>query len=209
MASPGPLLRPLHPAVPPRDHFRAGGWRVGCGSVIEERGPVGDRSQHRPRVRQGEHGGEYVVVWAAESATGEDIVITAVDIDNLLRAKAAIYAGCSVLAQSVGLSMDMVSTVLVGGSFGKHINVEKSVQLGLLPDVPWENFQFLGNTSVRGAYMALLDRDARQRIAEIARSMTYLELSADNSFYDQFTSALFLPHTDIGLFPSVAALLEE
>ncbi|MCB9152714.1 MAG: DUF4445 domain-containing protein [Caldilineae bacterium] len=162
-----------------------------------------------PRVRQGEHGGEYVVVWAEESATGEDIVITAVDIDNLLRAKAAIYAGCSMLAQSVGLSMDMVSTVLVGGSFGKHINVEKSVQLGLLPDVPWENFQFLGNTSVRGAYMALLDRDARQRIAEIARSMTYLELSADNSFYDQFTSALFLPHTDIGLFPSVAALLEE
>ena len=162
-----------------------------------------------PRVRQGEHGGEYVVVWAEDSATGEDIVITAVDIDNLLRAKAAIYAGCAVLAQSVGMSMDMISTVLVGGSFGKHINVEKSVQLGLLPDVPWENFQFLGNTSVRGAYMALLDREARQRIAEIARSMTYLELSADNSFYDQFTSALFLPHTDITLFPSVAALLER
>ena len=75
--------------------------------------------------------------------------------------------------------------------------------------MPWENFQFLGNTSVRGAYMALLDREARQRIAEIARSMTYLELSADNSFYDQFTSALFLPHTDITLFPSVAALLER
>ncbi|MCO5242669.1 MAG: ASKHA domain-containing protein [Anaerolineae bacterium] len=113
-----------------------------------------------PRVRQGEHGGEYVVVWAEDSATGEDIVITAVDIDNLLRAEAAIYAGCAVLAQSVGMSMDMISTVLVGGSFGKHINVEKSVQLGLLPDVPWENFQFLGNTSVRGAYMALLDREA-------------------------------------------------
>ncbi len=129
---------------------------------------VGDRPQHRPRVRQGEHGGEYVVVWAEESATGQDIVITAVDIDNLLRAKAAIYAGCAVLAQSVGLSMDMISTVLVGGSFGKHINVEKSVQLGLLPDVPWENFQFLGNTSVRGAYMALLDREARRRVAEIA-----------------------------------------
>ena len=161
------------------------------------------------RVRQGKHGSEYVVVWAEDSATGEDIVITAVDIDNLLRAKAAIYAGCAVLAQSVGMSMDMISTVLVGGSFGKHINVEKSVQLGLLPDVPWENFQFLGNTSVRGAYMALLDREARQRIAEIARSMTYLELSADNSFYDQFTSALFLPHTDITLFPSVAALLER
>jgi uncharacterized 2Fe-2S/4Fe-4S cluster protein (DUF4445 family) len=168
-----------------------------------------DLAELRPRVRQGEHGGEYVVVWAEDSATGEDIVITAVDIDNLLRAKAAIYAGCSVLAESVGLTMEVISTVLVGGSFGKHINVEKSVQLGLLPDVPWDKFQFLGNTSVRGAYMALLDRDLRQRVTEIAGNMTYLELSADNSFYDQFTSALFLPHTDIGLFPSVAAILEK
>ncbi|MEA3335772.1 MAG: ASKHA domain-containing protein [Chloroflexota bacterium] len=170
---------------------------------------VGDRPQFRPRVREGEHGGEYVVVWAEESGTGEDIVITAVDIDNLLRAKAAIYAGCSVLAGSVGLTMDVVSQVLVGGSFGKHINVEKAVQLGLLPDVPWEKFRFLGNTSIQGAYMALLDSDLRQRVAEIAGNMTYLELSCDNQFYDQFMSALFLPHTDMSQFPSVAALLAE
>jgi len=162
-----------------------------------------------PRVREGEHGGEYVVVWAEESATGQDIVITKVDIDNLIRAKAAIYAGCSMLAQSVGLSMDDVTQVLIGGSFGKHINVEKSVQIGLLPDVDWDKYHFLGNTSVRGAYMALLDSEMRQRVAEIAGNMTYLELSADNSFFDQFTSALFLPHTDIGQFPSVADLLEE
>ena len=51
--------------------------------------------------------------------------------------------------------------MLIGGSFGKYINVEKAVQIGLLPDLPWDQFQFLGNTSVRGAYYALLDRDAR------------------------------------------------
>jgi len=162
-----------------------------------------------PRLRQGDHGAEYVVAWAAETEAGRDIVLTTVDIDNLMRAKAAIYAGFGVLAQSVGVSLADVSRMLIGGSFGKFINVERAIQIGLLPDMPWDNFQFLGNTAVLGAYMALLSREARDQIKAIAEKMTYLELSADNQFYDAFTSALFLPHTDLGGFPSVAALMAE
>ncbi|MBI4630797.1 MAG: DUF4445 domain-containing protein, partial [Chloroflexi bacterium] len=135
-----------------------------------------------PRVREGEHGGEYVVAWANESDLGRDIVITKVDIDNLMRAKAAIYAGFTVLAQSVGVDLADVQNLLVGGSFGKYINVEKAVQIGLLPDMQWERFNFLGNTSVLGAYMALLSREARSKIKAIAEKMTYIELSADNTF---------------------------
>lgn len=160
------------------------------------------------RVREGAHGGEYVVAWGVESESGEDIVISRVDVDNLLRAKAAIYAGFTVLAETVGIQLESVSKVLVGGSFGKYINVEKAVQIGLLPDMPWEQFDFLGNTSVKGAYAALLDWRKREQITDIAKRMTYIELSADNSFYDAFTSALFLPHTDLHKFPSVAEALE-
>jgi uncharacterized 2Fe-2S/4Fe-4S cluster protein (DUF4445 family) len=162
-----------------------------------------------PRVREGEHGGEYVVAWANETELGRDIVITKVDIDNLMRAKAAIYAGFTVLAQSVGVDLADVQKLLVGGSFGKYINVEKAVQIGLLPDMQWERFNFLGNTSVLGAYMALLSREARSKIKVIAEKMTYIELSADNTFYDSFTSALFLPHTDMTKFPSVEAIWDN
>jgi len=160
------------------------------------------------RVREGGHGPEYVVAWADETATGEDIVVTAVDIDNLMRAKAAIYAGFSILARSVGLSLADVGPVLIGGAFGQYINVEKAVQIGLLPDKPFDDFHFLGNTSVRGAYMALLSREMRQRVTEVGQMMTYLELSTDNTFFDEFNAALFLPHTDESQFPSVTALLE-
>lgn len=160
------------------------------------------------RVRDQARGGEYVVAWGTESESGEDIVISRVDVDNLLRAKAAIYAGFTVLAETVGIPLESVSKVLIGGSFGKYINVEKAVQIGLLPDMPWEQFDFLGNTSARGAYYALLDWRKRERIAEIAKRMTYIELSADNSFYEAFTSALFLPHTDMSKFPSVEEALE-
>jgi uncharacterized 2Fe-2S/4Fe-4S cluster protein (DUF4445 family) len=155
------------------------------------------------RIRKGSHGGEYVVAWADETKIGEDIFLTEVDIDNLMRAKAAIFAGFTVLADGVGVPLDSVEQVLIGGGFGQYINVEKAIQIGLLPDMPWERFQFLGNTSLKGAYLALLDNKSRDRIHEIASRMTYIELSADNRFFDAFTSAMFLPHTDKRLFPSV------
>jgi uncharacterized 2Fe-2S/4Fe-4S cluster protein (DUF4445 family) len=174
---------------------------------VLDKGGHFNRSLDTPRVREGEHGAEYVVAWAAESEGGEDIALTHVDVENLLRAKAAIYAGFNVLADSVGVSLDDVERVLIGGSFGKYINVEKAIDIGLLPDMPWERFHFLGNTSAKGAYLGLIDRAARDEIAEIASAMTYIELSAGNSFYEAFTSALFLPHTDLSRFPSVEAAM--
>ena len=166
-------------------------------------------AETNPRIRDGEHGPEYVIAWGHETEGGQDITINNVDIDNLKRAKAAIYAGFTVLAQSVGVPLEMVEQILIGGSFGKYINVEKAVQIGLLPDMPWDRFKFLGNTSVQGAYLALLDWRNRDRISDIASQMTYIELSADNTFYDAFTSAMFLPHTDLSSFPSVAAAVEN
>jgi len=162
------------------------------------------------RVHEGEFGGEYVVAWAQETEKGQkDIVLTEVDISNLIRAKAAIYAGFSVLTKSVGISLADVEQVLIGGAFGKYIDIEKAIQIGLLPDMPWERFKYLGNTSVLGAFITLLCHDMRQEVIEIGSKMTYLELSADNRFMEEFTSALFLPHTDTTAFPSVMRLLQE
>jgi uncharacterized 2Fe-2S/4Fe-4S cluster protein (DUF4445 family) len=171
--------------------------------IVDKSGNI-NTTLDTPRVRTGSHEGEYVVAFADETIHGKDIVITHVDIDNLLRAKAAIFAGFAVLAEGVGVPLDAVEQVLIGGSFGQYINVEKAIDIGLLPDMPWEQFHFLGNTAVMGAYSALLSWQASQQIDEIAKKMTYIELSADNAFYEAFMSALFLPHTDLSLFPSVA-----
>jgi uncharacterized 2Fe-2S/4Fe-4S cluster protein (DUF4445 family) len=165
-----------------------------------------------PRVRRGSFGREYVVAWShetAKGASGADIVLTETDIENLLRAKAAIYAGLVCLTESVGLGVGDVERVLIGGAFGRHIDVEKAIQIGLLPDMPWDRFTYLGNTSVQGAYLALTCREHRALVDDVANKMTYLELSADNRFMDAFTSALFIPHTDETLFPSVQQTLRE
>ena len=175
--------------------------------ILDKGGKI-RRDLPTPRVRVGDHGGEYVVVWANQSGIGTDVVINEVDIENLLRTKGAIYAGFSVLVQSVGLQLADVEQVFIAGAFGQYINVEKAIQIGLLPDMPWDRFNYLGNTSALGAFYSLVSRPMRRHVIEAAQKMTYLELSADNSFYDQFMSALFLPHTDITAFPSVMRVLE-
>ena len=150
-----------------------------------------------------------MVAWSSESAAGRDITINKVDIDNLLRAKAAVYAGFSVLARSVGIDLSTVGRILIAGAFGQYLDVENAVQIGLLPDMERERFKFLGNTSILGAYAALLSKEGRKGISELAQRMTYLELSADNTFHDEWMSALFFPHTNISDFPSVLELLQQ
>jgi len=175
--------------------------------VVDKRGKI-RRDLPTPRVRVGHHGAEYVIAWADETGIEKDIVLSEVDIENLIRTKAAIYAGFSVLVHSVGLNLADVEEMLIGGAFGRYINIEKAIQIGLLPDMPWDRFRYLGNTSALGAYTVLLCPDMRREVVDVARKMTYLELSADNRFYEEFMSAMFLPHTDEASFPSVMRVLK-
>jgi len=176
--------------------------------VIDKSGRI-RRGLATPRVREGLGGAEYVVAWGDETDDGRDVALSESDISSLLRAKAAVYAGIAVLCRSVGVELADVEQFLIGGAFGEYIDVEKAIRIGLLPDLPPERFRFLGNTSALGAYAALLCVTARHEVLDVAAKMTYIELSADNAFMDEYTSALFLPHTNIDTFPTVAALLAE
>ena len=161
-----------------------------------------------PRVQVSDGGvAQYVVAFADEAGADHDIVLTESDVTSLLRAKAAIYAGYSVLCRSVGVELADVQQLLIGGAFGQYLDVEKAIRIGLLPDLPLERFHFVGNTSALGAYTALLCVNVRHDVLDVAAKMTYLELSADATFMDEYMSALFLPHTDLDTFPTVRDML--
>ena len=167
------------------------------------------RDLDHPRLREGRDGWEYVVVWAEESATGEDIVFTEADIDNLIRAKGAMFAGYQTLLESVGLSVEAVERVILAGNFGSYLDLEQAITIGLLPDLPRDRFFFAGNSSLLGARLMALSRKYREKAVEVARMMTHFELSAHPGYMDYYMSALFLPHTNIEFFPSVKEKLEE
>ncbi len=162
-----------------------------------------------PRIRCHEGVAEYVLLWANESLTQADIVLTELDIDNLIRAKGAMYAGFRVLLNQMGLEFGQVDRFLIAGGLGNYLNIESAVAIGLLPDIPSDKFEYLGNSSVIGAHLALLSSKLRQEGEQIAKSMTNIELSVSLDFMEEYTSALFLPHTDFNAFPTVAKLMNK
>jgi uncharacterized 2Fe-2S/4Fe-4S cluster protein (DUF4445 family) len=149
----------------------------------------------------------FALATAEESATGKDVLITEVDITNLIRSKGAIYTASKVLVDRMGMKLTDLDKFYIGGGFGNYLNIEKAIWIGLLPDLPEERFEFIGNSSLTGARMALLSHDALTKAREIAEKMTYIELSAEPSYMEEYVGSLFLPHTDIDLFPTVKQAL--
>jgi len=159
------------------------------------------------RVRPGADGYEYILARAAETQTGSDIVITEVDIDNLMRAKAAMYAGCQTLSKSVGISCSDFDQVIIAGAFGSNIDVKRAITIGLLPELPEERFIFIGNGSLLGARLTSFSTDLLDDARRVAQMMTNLELSENVDFMNNYVAALFLPHTNAGEFPGVSKRL--
>jgi uncharacterized 2Fe-2S/4Fe-4S cluster protein (DUF4445 family) len=161
------------------------------------------------RVRKGPDGYEYVLARKEETQINEDIVLTEIDIENLIRTKAAIYAGCKVLLESVGLGFKDVEQVIIAGGFGRHLDLEKAMFIGLLPELDIEKFLFVGNGSLLGARLLSFSKDLLREAERIARMMTNLELSNHPTFMNEFIAAMFLPHTDIAAFPKATERLRR
>lgn len=149
---------------------------------------------------------EFVIVKAKDAGIKRDITITQSDIRNLIRSKAAVYAALRSMLNSVGIKVTDIKRIFVAGAFGSHLNVRRAIEIGLLPDMPEDIFVVLGNSSVKGARLALLSQAAFDEAHKIASKMTYIELSVDPSYMEEFISANFLPHTDLRQFPSVNML---
>ncbi len=155
------------------------------------------------RVRPGPEGLEFLLVSAKDTGHQEDIVITQADITNLIRSKGAIYTATEVLVSKMNLKLEEIAQIYIAGGFGNYLNVEKSIQIGLLPDLERSRFRFIGNSSLTGAGIVLSSYEAMMKAREIAKKMTYVELSIDPAFMHQYTASLFLPHTDSSRFKSV------
>ncbi|MFH1862829.1 MAG: ASKHA domain-containing protein [bacterium] len=155
------------------------------------------------RIRTKGRKTEFLLAPAEETEGVGDIIITEVDLDNLIRTKGAIFAGVMTLLKSVGLSVDEIERVVIAGGFGRYLNVESAIAIGMFPDLPRDRFEYIGNGSLRGAGLALLSQPLCQQLLEIADRITYFELSTWQGYMDEFMAALFLPHTDLSLFPSL------
>jgi uncharacterized 2Fe-2S/4Fe-4S cluster protein (DUF4445 family) len=174
--------------------------------VINNQGKF-DRELETKRIRSREGVWEYVLAWRDETQIDRDIVLTEIDIENLIRAKGAIYSGCMTLLEEVGMSMADIEQIYLAGGFGSYVDLEKAMVIGLLPETDPDKVTYIGNASLLGARMAALTNRLRQDVVNVTRMMTNFELSETASYMDHYVAALFLPHTDLNQFPKLKARL--
>jgi uncharacterized 2Fe-2S/4Fe-4S cluster protein (DUF4445 family) len=169
--------------------------------LIDKSGKI--KSISHPRIRKTDAGSEFVVAFKEESDSAQDIVITDADIENLKRAKAAIYSAAAVLVRHMNFEFPAVKKIFIAGGFGAYIDIDNAVRIGLLSDLERGRFSFIGNSSLAGCRQALLSYEAQRKAEDIARRITCFELSVDPGYMDEYMAALFFPHTDLRKFPSV------
>lgn len=154
-------------------------------------------------IRDTQYGKEFVLVEKQDTAINADIVINEVDIENLKRAKAAIFAGASILLRHMGLDFKDVKKIFIAGGFGNYLDIQSAQIIGLLPDLEKERFIFVGNSSLYGARKILLSCADMDKAKEIACKITYFELSVEPGYMEEYTAALFFPHTDLSRFSNI------
>jgi uncharacterized 2Fe-2S/4Fe-4S cluster protein (DUF4445 family) len=174
--------------------------------VIDNLGKF-NRDLNTPRIRAREGVYEYVLAWKDETQIDRDVVLTEIDIDNLIRAKGAMYSGCMTLLTEVGMSVQDIEKIILAGGFGSYVDLEKAMTIGLLPETDPAKVVFVGNGSLMGAKMSALTNRIRRDVVEVTKKMTNFELSETASYMDNYVAALFLPHTDLDNFPKLKTRL--
>ena len=176
--------------------------------VINNQGKF-DRDLGTDRIRQTNDVYEYVLAYQDQTQIDRDITINEIDIENLIRAKGAIYSGCMTLLSEVGMSFEDVEKIILAGGFGSYVDLEKAMVIGLLPEVEPEKVIYVGNSSLLGARMSALTNSIRQQVVGVTNMMTNFELSETPSFMDNYVAALFLPHTDMNRFPKLRERMQQ
>ncbi|UCD88457.1 MAG: DUF4445 domain-containing protein [Desulfobacterales bacterium] len=175
--------------------------------VIDNQGKF-NRDLDTPRIRSNNEIIEYVLAWKEETQIERDITISEPDLDNFIRAKGAIFSGCMTLLEEVGLGIPDIEKIYLSGGFGSYVDLEKAMAIGLLPEIDPDKVRFIGNGSLMGAKMSSLTNRIRQDVVEVTKRMTNFELSETSSYMDNYVAALFLPHTNMNLFPKLNARFE-
>ena len=131
------------------------------------------------------------------------VYLTEKDIENIITAKAAIFAAINILMQRLALKFSDLNTIYIAGAFGNYLNIESAINIGLLPPLPSGRFKFVGNTSVKGAKLAAFYQEAFYELAQIRTATTYYDLLGADDYVEEFRKAMFLPHTDINYWRTI------
>jgi len=145
-----------------------------------------------PRVRTGEKQSEFLLVSETEREENPAIVLTQQDVRELQLAKGAIRAGIQVLLEAKDRSEAEIEQVIIAGAFGSYIDISSAMTIGLLPTLPLERFQQVGNAAGMGARLSLISSRKRAEAQAVASRVQYIELATTPIFMPNFIQANYI-----------------
>ena len=170
--------------------------------VIDRSGRI--KTDSKSSVGRMDELGRFILVTEEESHNAKAVYISESEIENIITAKAAIFAAMKILLDRLDLTFRDIEEFFIAGAFGNYIDVDNAAAIGLIPAIPKSKVHFAGNTSIEGAKIAALHKDGLQVLEEIREGTTYYDLMGADDYIEEFTKAMFLPHTDIELFQEEA-----
>jgi uncharacterized 2Fe-2S/4Fe-4S cluster protein (DUF4445 family) len=168
--------------------------------AIDERGKIVADNEY---VVESDGVPAYRVAASEESGTGKALVLSELDINNLLRTKGAMYTALTVITRNAGVNFHELKNFYVAGTFGAYIDPRMAAIIGMVPDIPLDRYKALRNSAGAGACLCLFYNSKREELDHICEKITYVELNVNGDFMNLLTAAMFLPHTDRAQFPSV------
>jgi len=167
--------------------------------LIDKSGKLIDREECDPelneeirrRIIKGQKGNKFLLVKAKETENGKSIYLTQGDIREVQLAKAAIFAGIKILLKEVNILPENIQKILLAGAFGNFIDKKSAIKIGLIPYLPLEKIESVGNTAGRGAEITLLSEKTREICEKISKDIKYIELSSRADFQEEFVEAMF------------------
>ncbi|NPB00043.1 MAG: DUF4445 domain-containing protein [Crenarchaeota archaeon] len=171
--------------------------------IIDSQGKL--RKNH-PNVVERDGKLEFIVVPASESGTGRDITIDEQDIKNLLESKASVCALITTLLKKVRLDLSDIKRVYICGAFANYLDLNNAVKIGMIPEFPNAEIEYIGNGSIAGAYLVITNYKYRDVVENIAENLTYIEMINDSDFVDEYIAATTIPGKK-EYFPTVWSLV--
>ena len=176
--------------------MRRNGW-IDMGGILEP--------SASPRIVYLQEEKEYAAVYATaeESAIGLPLYFSQTDIHQYLDTKAAAYTMVDCILETAGITAHDLAHLYLSGAFPAHSDLESAITIGIFPDLPREKYQLLKNSSLEGAKVLLLDHSRLAEAKELAENIYCVQFASIPDFLVRMQAAKFIPHTDMGRFPSV------
>ena len=118
--------------------------------------------------------------------SAQNIFVAEADINELAQAKGANAAGLRVLAQAYGIEISQIDRLYLAGGFSRHLDVEASCRIGLIPDLPRDRIIKTGNAALQGAAMVLLSNSERTKLEDLVKRVEHVRLETNPHFFDYF-----------------------